>query len=271
MSMIEFLLLPFLGVLIGIVAAMIGIGGGVFMVPLLTLLPLYELSTPQAIGTSLATIIFTSLASTASYSRQKRIDYKTGLILAAATIPGAFVGAYLTSIIEERLLGLIFGFFLIFIALRMIFKFSFLSLQRLSTGGSMRCRIVDSEVSVFEYGKNVWLGLALSFFGGLASGLLGIGGGSVLVPIMTLVMSMPIHVTVATSMFTMVFTSMSGVVQHFMSDNVHFEYVLPLALGTVFGAQLGAYVSKRISAGNLRRIFGVVLIFISVRMILKFI
>ncbi|MCK4424234.1 sulfite exporter TauE/SafE family protein, partial [Candidatus Bathyarchaeota archaeon] len=174
--MIESLLLPFLGVLIGIVAAMLGIGGGVFTVPLLTLLPLYELPTTEAVGTSLATIIFTSLASTANYSRRKRIDYKTGLILAAATIPGAWVGAYLTSIIEERMLGLIFGFFLIFVALRMIFKFGFLSLQRLSTGRGVQRRIGGSDGSVFEYDANVRLGLALSFFGGFASGLLGIGG-----------------------------------------------------------------------------------------------
>jgi uncharacterized membrane protein YfcA len=271
MSMIEFLLLPFLGVLIGIVAAMIGIGGGVLIVPLLTLLTLYGLSTTQAVGTSLAAIVFTSLASTANYSRQKRIDYKTGLILAAVTIPGAWVGAYLTSIVEERLLGLIFGFFLIFVAMRMIFRFNFFSLHRSSARTGERCRIVDSEGSVFEYDADVWLGFVLSFFGGLASGLLGIGGGSVLVPIMTLVMRIPIHVTVATSMFIMIFTSISGVVQHFLSGNVRFEYALPLASGTVFGAQIGAYLSKRVSSRNLRRIFGVILVFISVRMILKFI
>jgi uncharacterized membrane protein YfcA len=271
MSMIEFLLLPLLGVLIGIVAAMIGIGGGVFIVPLLTLLPLYGFSTTQAVGTSLAAIVFTSLASTANYSRRKRIDYKTGLILAAVTIPGAWVGAYLTLITEERLLGLIFGFFLIFVALRMIFKLNFFSLQRSSARTGVRCRIVDSEGSVFEYDADIWLGFVLSFFGGLASGLLGIGGGSVLVPIMTLVMCIPIHVTVATSMFIMVFTSISGVIQHFLSGNVRFEYALLLASGTVFGAQIGAYISKRVSSGNLRRIFGVILVFISVRMILKFI
>ena len=90
-------------------------------------------------------------------------------------------------------------------------------------------------------------------------------------PIMTLAMCIPIHVTVATSMFIMVFTSMSGGVQHFLSGNVRFEYALPLALGTVFGAQVGAHISKRVSAGRLRRVFGVVLMFISVRMILKFI
>lgn len=258
------ILLPLLGFLIGTVASMTGIGGGVFIVPLLTLL--YDFPPAQAVGTSLTTIIFTSLASTANYSRQKRIYYKTGLILAIATVPGAFLGAYLTSIIEARLLGLIFGVFLFFVALRMIFQLSFSRTKHSDTEKS-----THSESSLFESKPKVVLGITLSFFGGLSSGLLGIGGGSLLVPIMALAMNIPIHVTVATSMFTMIFTSTSGVVQHFSLGNIRFEHALPLVLGTIFGAQLGAYTSKRISSRNLRRIFGTMLIFISIRMILKYI
>jgi len=258
------ILLPLLGFLIGTVASMVGVGGGVFIVPLLTLL--YEFSPSEAVGTSLATIIFTSLASTANYSRQKRIYYKTGLILALTTIPGAFLGAYLTSIIEERLLGLIFGLFIFFVALRMIFKLSFSRTKQSHTGKGGH-----SESSLFESRRKISSGVALSFFGGLSSGLLGIGGGSLLVPIMVLAMKMPMHTAVATSMFTMIFTSTSGVMQHFRQGNIVFEYVLPLVLGTIFGAQLGAYTSKKISSGNLRTIFGIVLVIVSIRMILKYV
>jgi uncharacterized membrane protein YfcA len=258
------ILLPLLGFLIGTVASMVGVGGGVFIVPLLTLL--YEFSPSEAVGTSLATIIFTSLASTANYSRQKRIYYKTGLVLALTTIPGAFLGAYLTSIIEERLLGLIFGLFIFFVALRMIFKLSFSRTKQSHTEKS-----AHSESSLFESRRKISLGVALSFFGGLSSGLLGIGGGSLLVPIMVLAMKMPMHTAVATSMFTMIFTSTSGVMQHFRQGNIVFEYVLPLVLGTIFGAQLGAYTSKKISSGNLRTIFGIVLVIVSIRMILKYV
>jgi uncharacterized membrane protein YfcA len=258
------ILLPLLGFLIGTVASMVGVGGGVFIVPLLTLL--YEFSPSEAVGTSLATIIFTSLASTANYSRQKRIYYKTGLILALTTVPGAFLGAYLTSIIEERLLGLIFGLFIFFIALRMIFKLSFSRTKQSHTEKSGH-----SESSLFESRTKILLGVALSFFGGLSSGLLGIGGGSLLVPIMVLAMKMPMHITVATSMFTMIFTSTSGVVQHFRQGNISFMYVILLVLGTIFGAQLGAYTSKKISGGNLRTIFGIVLVIVSIRMILKYV
>ncbi|MDI6847189.1 MAG: sulfite exporter TauE/SafE family protein [Candidatus Bathyarchaeia archaeon] len=131
--------------------------------------------------------------------------------------------------------------------------------------------VAYSEKALFESRKKILLGAMLSFFGGLSSGLLGIGGGSLLVPIMTLAMCMPIHVTVATSMFTMIFTSIAGVTKHFSLGHIHGEYAILLALGTIFGAQLGAYTSKKISSRNLRRIFGIILIFISIRMILNYI
>ncbi|MDI6904446.1 MAG: sulfite exporter TauE/SafE family protein [Candidatus Bathyarchaeia archaeon] len=233
------------------------IGGGVFIVPLLTLL--YSFSPAYAAGTSLTTIIFTSLASTINYSRQKRIYYKTGLILAIATVPGAFLGAYLTSIIEAWLLGLIFGVFLFFVALRMIFQSSFPKSKRSETEKNTHYTVAYSEKALFESRKKILLGAMLSFFGRLSSGLLGIGGGSLLVPIMTLAMCMPIHVTVATSMFTMIFTSIAGVTKHFSLGHIHGEYAILLALGTIFGAQLGAYTSKKISSRNLRRIFGIIL------------
>ncbi len=262
--MIEYLL-PLFGFLIGTIASMVGIGGGVFIVPLLTLL--YQFEPSIAVGTSLTSIIFTSIASTLNYSRQKRIYYKAGILLAITTVPGAYLGAYLTSIITSRQLGLIFGFFLIFVALRMIFSFRIFNKHVEKKEKSE----VTSEMELFNSQTKLLSGIALSFFGGLASGLLGIGGGALLVPIMNLVMAIPIHFAVATSMFTMIYTSTSGVAQHYMLGNIYINYALALALGTIFGAQLGAYYSRRISRENLRRIFGIVLVIVSVRMITKFI
>ncbi len=259
-------LLPVFGFLIAIIASMIGVGGGVFIVPLLTLA--YDLSPPNAIGTSLATIVFTSFASTLNYSRQKRIFYKTGLILAAVTVPGAYLGAYLTSVIEPRLLGLVFGVFLIFVALRMVLRFRPPGKSRSDEEGTSG---LESEDSLLSSKKEIIPGTALAFFGGLSSGLLGIGGGSLMVPIMVLVIGMAMHISVATSMFTMIFTSTSGVIQHSSLGNINMWYALLLVLGTIFGAQVGAYTSKKISGKNLRRIFGVVLVLVSLRMILKFI
>jgi len=165
------------------------------------------------------------------------------------------------------MLGLIFGVFVLLVALRMILKLDSSGNKRSNTEKSDP---VDSESSLFARKDKVLLGVVLSFFGGLSSGLLGIGGGSLMVPIMVLAMGIPMHITVATSMFTMIFTSTSGVIEHFRLDNIRFDYAFLLVLGTVFGAQLGAYTSKRVSGRNLRRIFGLVLIIVSARMILKY-
>jgi len=262
-------LLSLAAFLVGIIAAMTGVGGGVFIVPLLSLA--YGFSFHQAIGTSLTMIIFTSLSSAIGYWKQRRIDYKTGSILTLTSVPGALVGAYLTSIIEEKLLGLIFGVFLVFVALRMAFQFNLYRVQTPRLGKVWHRKIVDSGGAIFEYDTNVNLGLVLSFFGGLSSGLLGIGGGALMVPILHLTMGFPMHVTVATSMFIMVFTSISGTATHFSLGNVQIYHAVFLCIGVIFGAQLGAYFSKKVSGKNLRRIFGLVLLLVSVRMILEYI
>ncbi|UCH31141.1 MAG: sulfite exporter TauE/SafE family protein [Candidatus Bathyarchaeota archaeon] len=251
---------------------MLGIGGGVFIVPALQLLPLTVEFSPQlAAGTSLTMIVFKAFSSSSGYARQKRIDYKIGLLLATASIPGAFVGAYLTDIIAEELLIFIFALFLLYVASRMIFTSSlgnFKVFTRQRSGWHRR--LVDYDGKVFEYFADVRLGLILSFFAGVSAGLLGIGGGSLMVPILHFALCFPLHLAVATSVFIMIFTSISGVTTHLYLGNVHFGYAFLLIVGVIFGAQIGAVVAKRVSSKNLRRIFGVILVLVSLRMILKF-
>lgn len=258
--------MPIFGFLIGTVAALTGIGGGVFIVPLLALL--YAFSPANAAGISLATIVFTSIAATLNYSRQQRIYYKTGLVLALATAPGAVLGALLTSMVPARLLGMLFGFFLIiFVAVPM--TFDPLSLGRRYS--STRQDNVKSDNELVDSAKTMFPGALLNFIGGTLSGLFGIGGGVLIVPTMTLVMGVPIHFATATSMFIMVFTSISGMTTHYVAGQINFEFALLLASGSVLGAQVGAYVSKRISSVNLRRIFGLLLVVVGIQMILNYI
>ena len=262
------LVLPIIGFFIGVVSAMTGLGGGIFVVPLLTLF--FSFAPANAIGTSLTTILFTAAAATANYSRQKCIYYKAGLILALATVPGAVLGAFLTSVIAARTLGLIFGFFLIFVAVRMLNEGNFFR-NRGSAEKQSAVALAGSERELFASRPKFAAGVVLSFFAGFASGLLGVGGGLLLVPIMMLVMDMRMHVVVATSMFTMIVTSAAGIAQHYALGNINFEYALLIAAGSVLGAQLGAYASKRLSSKNLRRIFAVILIIVSLQMIIKYV
>lgn len=258
--------LPVFGFLIGIVASMTGVGGGIFIVPILVIV--YGFVPQEAVGTSLASIVFTAGAATVAYSRQKRIFYRTGLLLALATVPGAYLGAYATTVISPDLLGVLFGIFLLFIALRMVAGRN--TLRRTSSQGEAPPGLFTSDLELIKSRRIISIGIGLSLFAGFASGFFGVGGGVLSVPIMTLAMSMPIHMATATSMFTMVFTSVSGIAKHYLTDHVHVLYALLLACGTIFGAHVGANISKKISGTALRRIFGLILILMSIQMILKF-
>ena len=255
------LLLVIFGFFIGILASMTGVGGGVFIVPILTFF--YDFRVNSATGTSLTAIIFTAVASTINYARQKRIYYKTGLLLAVTAAPGAYLGGWIAKITQEQLLGLIFGVFLILVAARMI-----VSLARRKEADKTLPAKTDAEL--VRSGKIIIIGVALGFFGGFASGLLGIGGGTLIVPIMAFALGMPIHLATATSMFTMIFTATSGVAEYYQAGLVNFPIALLFAAGTVVGAQVGAFTSKKISNRNLTVIFSIMLTVAGANMILKY-
>jgi uncharacterized membrane protein YfcA len=256
-------LLPIFGFLIGVAAALTGVGGGIFIVPLLNLV--YGFAMTVATGTSLATILITSIASTVNYVKQKRVYFKIGLILALATAPGAYAGSELVTLSLVRAwLGPIFGVFLLIVAMQMITK-------AVSIKSEERCTEKNPgfETTLFGNRKKLLIGFCLGFFGGVASGLLGVGGGSILVPIMCYALDFPIHFSIPTSMFIMIFTSISGVTSHVQQGYVNPIYAIYLGLGSVVGAQVGAYASKKLSGRNLLLVFAVMLIVASINMILK--
>lgn len=251
------------GFLIGILASMTGVGGGIFVVPILVFFYGETIKTTQmATATSLFAIIFTAIASTVNYSRQKRIYYKTGLVLAVTSAPGAFLGAWIANKIDSGLLGVIFGVFLVVVAVRMIATTIRQKKNRTETSHT------DSEL--VNNRRTLTIGLSLGFFGGFASGLLGIGGGTLIVPIMTFGLGMPMFLATATSMFTMIMTASAGSIQYFMQGAISFPLALLIAVGTVVGAQVGASTSKKMSNRSLTFVFAVVLIAAGVNMLLKF-
>ena len=132
-------------------------------------------------------------------------------------------------------------------------------------------KIIDNYGETFIYSVDLRLTPILGLSAGFFSGLLGIGGGSILVPAMNLIIGVPMHLSIATSMFIMVFTSISGTLTNLWLGQVRLDYAVLLAAGVIFGAQIGAHIAAMVSARNLRRIFGVILILTSIRMLLKFI
>jgi hypothetical protein len=271
------LLLVIVGVFSGFLGGMLGVGGGVVVVPILVLF--FSLDTHQAVGTSLVMVVFTALSATLAYYRQKRIDWKIGIFGAFTTVPGAAIGAYATTFFSSKSLAIIFGATLFFIAAAMVRR-SFRSAaeqnreittetanESLLRKQTWRRRIVDANGRIFEYNANIYTGLALLFLGGLASGFLGIGGGLVVVPILAAIVGLPMHLAVATSMLTMIFTSISGVSTHIILGNVLIAYAVPLVIGIVVGAQLGARAAKRLKSVSLERAFTVALLGIGILLI----
>jgi uncharacterized membrane protein YfcA len=237
------------GVFIGILAAMFGLGGGFLIVPTLNFL---GVEIHHAVGTSSAAIVFTSLSSAIAYHRQRRIHYKAGLLLASTAVIGAYMGAWATSYVSSSQLKVIFGAVLFLVAIRLYRKKS----------------REPEEISLKEVKLDYKIVPIGGFIAGIASGLLGIGGGAINVPFLTY-MGLPIHYAVATSSFAIVFTATSGAIKHYTMGNVEVEWLLLLVPGLITGAQLGARIAKRTKASQLTKAFALVLAFLAIRMILK--
>ena len=217
-------LLPLFGFLIGIFAAITGVGGGVFFVPLLTLV--FGFAPSAAIGTSLLVMVFGGLGATIGYARQKRVYFKAALLLALATAPGAILGAYLTTFLPSAILGIGFGVFIIILAIRMLFETKYFRRNKIGQTIAIAC-----EAECFRHKKRLAICFGLSFFAGALSGLFGVGGGVLLVPILILVVLLPVHLAIGTSMFLVALTSLSGVFQHSLLGNVDFTLGLLLSVG----------------------------------------
>ncbi len=246
--MFETLLYFFVGILIGILASLFGIGGGFLIVPVLNML---GTNIHQAIGTSLASIPFTSLSAILAYSRQKKIDYKVGFFLAIPSIIGAFIGAWLSSYIPPIQLEMIFGFVLLIISIRMFKK------------GDVR---VKSDIKT-KTDRYLPL-LSIGFFTGILSGMLGIGGGVINVPVLSY-LCFPIHYAIATSNFVMFFTAIGGAVKHYFLGNVKTYLLIPLIPGLMIGAQFGAILAKKMKAEKLKKSFAIALALLALKMIVR--
>lgn len=234
------------GVGIGLIASMLGIGGGVFMVPLLNLGIGYDIH--EAIGMSLLAIVFTSASSSFAYYRERRIDFLLAGLLASTAIVGAYFGAVTNTYLSSPLLSAIFGAFLVYPATKM-----------------MRGKKEYNGKETSHDTKLLSI-LLLGFGSGFASTLLGIGAGSLMVPAMFF-LGTPMHIAIATSLFTMAFIASFGSYVHFSLGNIDFIGVLPLIAGVLIGAQLGSRVALRVRSKRLGQIFGILLLCASIRMI----
>jgi len=249
-----------LGFVIGAYGTLIGAGGGFILVPLLLLL--YPNEKPEIITSiSLAVVFFNAFSGTIGYARNRRVDYKSGILLAAAAIPGSVLGALSTSYVPRRVFDGVLGALMIAAAL--------LLLWRPIEGKTAKNEnsVAEGGVGSYTYSKPVAVLLSLTI--GYVSGLLGIGGGIVHVPALIYVLNFPVHIATATSHFVLAVIALSATVVHIVTGNfTHgITRTIMLTIGVIFGAQLGVWFSGRMRAKWIMRGLAFGLIFLGARVL----
>ncbi|HSA98982.1 MAG TPA: sulfite exporter TauE/SafE family protein [Candidatus Nitrosotenuis sp.] len=229
--MFENLWLILLGFVAGIVGSIIGLGGGIIVVPVMTILGF-----PHTVSSSssLFAAFSNSIASSVSYARQKRIEYKLGLKLGLLSIPGTILGAFISSDASPSTFKILFG-------IVMIASCLYLFLKR-----GMESRSADMTKKMLVASSGI------SFFAGILSSFFGIGGGIIFVPLMILGIGISVKHATATSQLILMFSSASGMIAHSMLGHADFSYALLLGVGAFGGGLVGARLSVDLKENSIK-------------------
>lgn len=267
----EFVLIAIVGLLSGIVGALIGLGGGVILVPAMlflgtafTFFP--ELSPQKIVGLSVIMMIFTGLSSTLSYMKVKTVDYRSGFIFFAGSAPGTIIGAFVNKGLDLPSFNLYFGILLVFLAVLLLVRDRLKEVHWFVDNGT-KYHFKDSMNKEYVYGYPIWAALVLTFAVGFASGLFGIGGGSMMVPAMILLFLFPPHVAVGTSMFMVFLSAIVNSITHFSLGNIPWIYTLAVVPGAYIGAKIGAGLNKKLQSETLVVILRIALLVLGLRSI----
>lgn len=266
-----FVLIAIVGLLSGIVGALIGLGGGVILVPAMLFLGTAfaffpELSPQKIVGLSVIMMIFTGLSSTLSYMKVKTVDYKSGFIFFAGSAPGTIIGAFVNKGLDLPSFNLYFGILLVFLAILLLVRDRLKEVHWFVDNGK-KYHFKDSMNKEYVYGYPIWAALVLTFAVGFASGLFGIGGGSIMVPAMILLFLFPPHVAVGTSMFMVFLSAIVNSITHFSLGNIPWIYTLAVVPGAYIGAKIGAGLNKKLQSETLVVILRIALLVLGLRSI----
>jgi uncharacterized membrane protein YfcA len=245
------------GLLAGILGALLGLGGGIFLVPALTLI--FHLPMRAAVGTSLVGVIATSAGVAAVAPRGRGANVSLALRLEMTTAAGALGGGLLAGYISASALSILFAVVVFGTAAYLLYK------SRPHRGDG-----APEQLFRRDYTLRHWpAGMAISSLAGMASGLLGVGGGFIKAPAMYAIMGAPLGIATATSNFMVGITAAASIFVYLHRGDVHPLIVVPTALGVFGGAMIGVYVLPRLRAAWLRLGLIALLLIMGVQMLLR--
>jgi uncharacterized membrane protein YfcA len=252
---------------VGTLGSMLGIGGGVLLIPLLS--GVVGLPIKTAIGASIISAIAVSSAAGAVYVGRGLTHSRLAMVLEIATTLGAMAGGLTAVLISPGVLSTIFSAVLLYVAI---------SMRPLPIGepeedptGLLDTSYVDPLTGrTILYGVHrLPAGLGASFLAGNVAGLLGIGGGVIKVPVMNLVMGIPLRAAIATSNFMIGITAATSAVIYYQHGYIDPSVAIPTALGVLAGAQVGSRIGGRVRSSSLKQIFRWLLVLFAILMFYK--
>ena len=261
------LLLVLSGLAAGAFGGLLGLGGGVLIVPILTLG--FGVPVSAAVGTSLVCVIATSTGAAAVNVRSGRADVRLGMLLAAGTVVGALTGGLIAGILPDRVVAGLF-------ALLMVYTLVSMGRQLLRPSGTTPPPEPTSDPTAPDgpgappyRTRKLRPAVAASFAAGNVSGLLGVGGGIVTVPLINLLLRAPLAVATATSNFMIGMTAAAGAYAYLFRGEVDPRLTAPMVLGVVAGAWLQARAAGRVPVPVLRAAFVLVVAYVAYEMGLR--
>ena len=270
MSVLTFTLILLLGAYCaGLLGSLTGLGGGVVIIPLLTLC--FGVDFHYAVGAALVSSIATSSGSGSAYVKEGITNIRLGMVLEIATTIGAVAGAVVAIWMNNSVISIIYGGVLVLTAVMQQVKHSRHEhvvgsrlARRLKLFGTFPQK--DGTKQYYEL-TNVGGGFSVMLLAGMLSGILGIGSGVLKVIAMDGIMKVPFKVSTTTSNFMMGVTACASAVVYIQRGNIVPGLALPVLIGVLFGALTGAKLLKRLDVSLLRKIFAIAILAVAVNMI----
>ena len=269
------------GAVAGVFGSLLGLGGGILIVPILTFgfgLPLRE-----SVGVSLVCVIMTSSAAAGVYLERHIANLRLGMTLELFTATGALVGGSIAFLLDDQILSLLFASLLLYVAFTMFRRRPPASASAPAANDGMpagdavapslashdRPTLLEQLSGEGYRVRNLGRGIVGAIFAGVASALLGIGGGIIKVPLMHLSMGVPLRVATATSNLMIGITAAASAVIYLIRGGIDPYVAGPTAIGVFIGATAGSRLGHKVDVRVLRMLFVVVLLYTAVQMFLR--
>ncbi len=244
----ELLLYLLCGLCAGILAGYLGLGGGIVMVPFLTIAAGLDFKT--AVPVSVTAIVVNSVAASNEYLKKNMVDFELVIILSIFMVMGTITGSNLSQVIPTEVVRIMFTVILIYTALSLL----------KNKKNEQKLTFSDNRTKMF------FICFVLAFFTGILSGLLGIGGGVILVPAIYLVIGLPLTTARGTSSLMIGFSAAAASIVYFLNDQIDFSIAVPVIAGIILGGKLGAFLGTIAKPVVVKVIFVLLMLYLAAKL-----